>query len=120
MLAGFDEDLAEQINQVSNRIRGLLTHIHPALERAIGPNLSHPAGLDLLQRHPTPSAMQAAGRRRLETRLVKLAPRLAGRLATSIVAALKEQTVVVAGTAAAGQVLPRFGRAISDTAPPTR
>ncbi len=34
MLAGFDEDLAEQINQVSNRIRGLLTQIHPALERA--------------------------------------------------------------------------------------
>jgi transposase len=113
MLAGFDEDLAEQINQVSNRIRGLLTHIHPALERALGPNLQHPAILDLLQRYPSPAAMQAAGRRRLETRLVKLAPRIAGRLATSIVAALNEQTVVVAGTAAAGQVLPRLAEQLA-------
>ena len=31
MLCGFDEDLAGQITQVSNRIRGLLTQIHPAL-----------------------------------------------------------------------------------------
>lgn len=73
MLAGFDEDPAEQINQVSNRIRGSLTHIHPALERAIGPNLQHPAVLDLLQRYPSPQAMQTAGRLRLEARLVKLA-----------------------------------------------
>ena len=35
MLAGFDEDLAFQINRVSNRIRGLLTQIHLALERAV-------------------------------------------------------------------------------------
>lgn len=113
MLAGFDEDLAEQINQVSNRIRGLLTHIHPALERAIGPNLQHPAVLDLLQRYPSPAAMRAAGRRRLEARLVKLAPRIAGRLAASIVAALGEQTVVVAGTQAAGQVLPRLAEQLA-------
>src|SRR4051794_593082 len=41
MLCGFDEDLAGQITQVSNRIRGLLTQIHPALERVIGPHLDH-------------------------------------------------------------------------------
>lgn len=43
MLAGFDEDLAGQINQVPNRVRGLLTQIHPALERVIGPELHHRA-----------------------------------------------------------------------------
>lgn len=32
MLCGFDDDLAGQITQVSHRIRGLLTQIHPALE----------------------------------------------------------------------------------------
>jgi transposase len=32
MLCGFDDDLASQITQTSNRIRGLLTQIHPALE----------------------------------------------------------------------------------------
>jgi transposase len=29
MLSGFDEDLAGQINRTSNRVRGLLTQIHP-------------------------------------------------------------------------------------------
>lgn len=36
--------------QTSNRIRGLLTQIHPALERVIGPHLDHPAILDLIER----------------------------------------------------------------------
>ncbi|AGK51574.1 transposase family protein [Burkholderia thailandensis MSMB121] len=31
MLCGFDDDLAAQVTQTSNRIRGLLTQIHPAL-----------------------------------------------------------------------------------------
>ncbi|CAJ6581240.1 transposase [Burkholderia pseudomallei] len=43
MLCGFDDDLAAQITQTSNRIRGLLTQIHPALERVLGPRLDHPA-----------------------------------------------------------------------------
>ena len=108
MLAGFDEDLAEQINQVSNRIRGLLTHIHPALERALGPDLQHPAVLDLLQRYPSAKALRSAGRTRLQARLSKLAPRVAGRLTDAVVSALGEQTVVVAGTDAVAQVLPRL------------
>src|SRR5690606_19492193 len=54
MLCGFDDDLAEQITQVSNRMRGLLTQIHPALERVLGPRLDHPAVLDLLERYPSP------------------------------------------------------------------
>lgn len=32
VLSGFDDDLAGQITATSNRIRGLLTQIHPALE----------------------------------------------------------------------------------------
>src|SRR5207344_2591690 len=71
MLAGFDEDLAAQINQVSNRIRGLLTQIHPALERVLGPKLDHPAVLDLLQRSPAPQAIRGLGRARLAARLRK-------------------------------------------------
>ncbi len=41
MLCGFDDDLAAQTTQASNRIRGLLTQIHPALERVLGPRLDH-------------------------------------------------------------------------------
>ena len=37
MLTGFDLDLARQVNQSANRIRGLYTQIHPALEAVVGP-----------------------------------------------------------------------------------
>ena len=37
MLCGYDDDLAKQATPTSNRIRGLLTQIHPGLERAVGP-----------------------------------------------------------------------------------
>jgi transposase len=113
MLSGFDEDLAGQINRTSNRVRGLLTQIHPALERAIGPRLTHPAVLDVLQKYPSPQAMQNAGRARLANRMRKLAPRIADRLAADITDALKEQTVVVAGTNAAAQVLPRLAEQLA-------
>jgi transposase len=113
MLAGFDEDLAGQINQTTNRIRGLLTQIHPALERVIGPRLNHPAVLDLLERYPSPAAMRSAGRARLATRLRRNAPRIGDRLADQIVAALGEQTVVVTGTGAAAQVLTRLAEQLT-------
>ena len=48
MLAGADDDLAAQITASSNRLRGLLTQIHPALERVLGPRITHPAVADLL------------------------------------------------------------------------
>ena len=32
MLTGFDLDLARQVNQTANRVRGLYTQIHPTLE----------------------------------------------------------------------------------------
>ena len=108
MLCGFDDDLAAQITATSNRIRGLLTQIHPALERVIGPHLDHPAVLDLLQHYPSPAALTAAGEKRIGNRLVKLAPRLGRRLAGEIIQALSEQTVVVIGTNAASVVVPRL------------
>ena len=57
MLCGFDDDLAQQATAASNRIRGLLTQIHPALERVIGPHLDHPAMAELLVKYPTPDAL---------------------------------------------------------------
>lgn len=113
MLCGFDDDVVGQATATSNRIRGLLTQIHPALERVLGPHLDHPAVLDLLQRYPSPAAMKAAGSARLGNRLVKLAPRMGRRLATEIVQALSEQTVVVVGTNAASLVLPRLAEQLT-------
>ena len=108
MLCGFDDDLRAQITATSNRARGLLTQIHPALERVVGPRLDHPAVLDLIQAWPTPGALAAAGTRRIGTRLRRSAPRLADKLAAQITAALGEQTVVVTGTNAAAVVLPKL------------
>ena len=65
LLCGFDDDLAQEITQMSNRIRGLLTQIHPALERVLGPRLVHPAVLALLQKYPSPQALSMVSEKRL-------------------------------------------------------
>jgi transposase len=108
MLCGFDDDLAKQVTATSNRLRGLLTQIHPALERVLGPRLDHPAVLDLIHTWPTPTQLRAAGRRRVATRLKKQAPRMYDRLTEEIFEALDQQTVVVVGTNAAAVVLPQL------------
>jgi transposase len=108
MLCGFDDDLRSQITATSNRLRGLLTQIHPGLECVLGAHLEHPAVLDLIETWPTPADLAAAGTKRISTRLAKRAPRLATRLAKQIAQALSEQSVVVTGTDAAGIVLPKL------------
>ena len=110
LLCGFDDDLAGQITQVSNRIRRLLTQIHPALERVLGPRLDHPAVCALLQKYPSPQTLSATSEKRLATHLSKLAPRLAKTLPAEIFKALSEQTVVVPGTQAVGLVLPKLAQ----------
>src|SRR5690606_9906046 len=42
MLVGHDDDLAGEATRISNRLRGLLTQIHPSLERVLGPRIHHP------------------------------------------------------------------------------
>ncbi len=108
ILFGFDDDLAAQITQVSNRVRGLLTQIHPMLEKVLGPRLDHPAILDLLQRYPSPDDLRQAGQKRVAARLLKRAPRKGWVWAADIFDALDQQTVTVAGTNAASIVLPRL------------
>ncbi|UZF16563.1 IS110 family transposase [Ralstonia pseudosolanacearum] len=112
MLCGFDDDLTAQVTQTSNRIRGLLTQIHPALERVLGPRLDHPAVLDLLERYPSPAALAETSEKTLANRLTKLAPRMGKRLAAEIVQALGEQTVVVPGQAAT-VVMPRLAKQLA-------
>jgi transposase len=106
MLVGFDDDLAGEATRISNRLRGLLTQIHPSLERALGPRLHHQAVLDLLQRHGSPGQLRRMGRANLVRFLTSRAPRLAKRLTDEIIAALDEQTVVVPGTDAAVLIVP--------------
>jgi transposase len=106
MIVGFDDDLAGEATRISNRLRGLLTQIHPALERVLGPRLDHPAVLTLLEQFGSPAALRKAGRRRLVSLARPRAPRLAERLVEDIFTALDEQTVIVPGTDAAALIVP--------------
>jgi len=108
MLCGFDDDLAKQATATSNRIRGLLTQIHPALERVVGKHLDHPAMVELLVKYPTPETLRKAGQKRVAALLSRHAPRAGKTWTQDVFAALGEQTVVVAGTNAAGTVLPQL------------
>lgn len=106
MIVGFDDDLACEATRVSNRLRGLLTQIHPSLERVLGPKVQHPAVLKLLGQFGSPAQIRKAGRRRLVTLIRPKAPQMAERLVEDISTAQDEQTVVVPGTDAAALIVP--------------
>lgn len=110
MLTGFDLDLARQVNQTTNRIRGLYTQTHPALEAVLGPWLEHDAVLQVVAAWPTPAALRKAGRARIDAKLNKHGCRRHSAWAQAITDALERQTVTVAGTDAAGVVLPHLAR----------
>jgi transposase len=114
VLVGYDDDLAGEVTRISNRIRGLLTQIHPPLERVLGPKLQHPAVLQLLSQCGGPAGIRKAGRAKLAELVKKRAPRMGARLVEQIFTALDAQTVVVPGTAAAETVLPRLADSLSD------
>ncbi|HLS01274.1 MAG TPA: IS110 family transposase [Beutenbergiaceae bacterium] len=114
VLAGFDDDLLAQTTATRNRLRGLLTQIHPGLERVVGPKLHHTGVLDALTRWPTPQALQTAGRSQVRNRIAKHNPRLAAKLTQDIFAALDAQTVVVPGTNAAATIVPMLATQLTE------
>ncbi|MEU8265275.1 IS110 family transposase [Micromonospora sp. NPDC048999] len=114
MLIGYDDDLAGEATRVSNRIRGLLIQIHPALERVLGPKIQHKAVLELLSRCGGPIGLRKAGRRKLTQIAVKNAPRMGTALVEAISTALDEQTVTVPGSQAAETILPRLADSLRE------
>lgn len=114
VIVGFDDDLAGELTRVTNRIHGLLTQIHPALERAIGARLQRKAVLELPSRFGGPTGLRAAGRRRLLAVARPRAPRSYEKIIGAIMAALDEQTVTVPGTKAAELVLPKLADQLAD------
>lgn len=114
MLTGFDQDLAAMTNQTINRIRGLYLHIHPALERFLGSHLDHRAMLEVIKTWPTPTQLRKVGRARIDAKLAKHGARRHRVWAQELLEALAEQTVVVAGTEAAGLVLPHLAAQLAE------
>jgi transposase len=105
VLGGHDDDLAHDRTRTANRLRDMLLQASPAVERVLGDRLEHPAVRALLERYPTPSAMRAAGRRRLLKIVQPKAPRMGERLITELQAALESQTVTVPAEATIGRVV---------------
>lgn len=113
MIVGFDDDLAGEATPISNRLRGLLTQIHPHLERVLGPRIQHPVALRLLNQFGSPALIRKAGRRQLVSLMRPRAPRMAERLVVEdIFTTLDEQTVVVPGTDAAALIVPSLASSL--------
>ena len=104
-------DLARQVNQTTGRIRGpCAPRPRPALEKILGPWLEHDAVLEVIVSWPTPAALRKAGRARVNAKLKAHGARRHATWAGAIIDALTAQSVVVAGTDAAGVVLPHLAR----------
>ncbi|PZQ74863.1 MAG: IS110 family transposase, partial [Micrococcus luteus] len=115
MLAGFDDDLAAQITATSNRLRGLLTQIHPALERVFpGGTLSTDLVLELLEKFGGPTGFTSAGRGRVLRFARSHSRRDPSALVEKIFTALSEQTVTVPATAAVELVIPRVAGQVKE------
>jgi transposase len=105
VLAGYDDDLAAQTTRLTNRLRDALLHVHPALERLLGPRMERGGVIDLLAAAPTPAALRELGIDAITETMRVRSPRLAKTLPVQILAALDTQTVVVPGTTAFGRVI---------------
>ncbi|WP_152188098.1 IS110 family RNA-guided transposase [Georgenia satyanarayanai] len=114
VIVGYDDDLAGEVTRVSNRIRGLLTQIHPALERVLGPKVQHQAVLELLIRFGGPQGLASDSRRQLLAATKTRAPRSYEALINALTTALQEQTVTVPGTRAAELVLPKLATTLRE------
>jgi transposase len=105
VLNGLDVDLAADATRHANRLRDALTSISPALERAVGTKLQHAGVRDLLAKHPTPTALRAAGKTRIRTVVSKGSPRMGTSITERVWTALDEQTVSVPAETTLGRVI---------------
>ena len=101
---GRRRDLIEEQTRRLNRLRGLLSSVHPGLERDLDVTCKGP--VVLLTRYVTPTEIRQAGKRRIMAHLAKT-PHVqrAEALADHALAAARAQTLAVPGeTAMAGLV----------------
>ena len=105
VLNGRDVDLAGDATRTINRCRDALVAISPALERVVGPKLTHSGVQDLMGRWATPTALRTAGKTRVRTLIAKRSPRLADKLTDQIWDALDAQTLTLPAEDTWGEVI---------------
>jgi transposase len=99
------ELVAEQTRRI-NRLRDLLSSIHPGLEHVVDPTTK--AGQQLLSRYVTPAEIRRAGRRRLLEHILRagrIPRRHAEALADQALAGAHEQTIAIAGERVAAELV---------------
>jgi transposase len=97
--------VAEQTRRI-NRLRDLLSSIHPGLEHVVDPTTK--AGQRLLSRYVTPAEIRRAGRRRLLEHIRaagRIPRRVAEELTEKALAAAHEQTIAIAGERVAADLV---------------
>lgn len=105
MLSGFDDDIACDCTRTINRLRSVLTQIHPTVERVFaGSVLVRDSALDLLIHYKGPQELKHAGYHRVRNWILKHT----SKDPTALVDALKAQTVTVPGTDTAEVVIPQL------------
>jgi len=104
-LAGYLDDLTDDITRDKNRLRGTLLQLHAPLEQVLGPRLGQCGVLPLLQRYPTPDALRLASDATLEVLLRAHGSRRATRLVAEIREALPRQTLNPTGTTRLGEAI---------------
>lgn len=113
VLVGYDDDLAAESTRLANRLRGALLQVSPALERAFGAKVMHPAVLALLGELPIPARLRAAGPGRIRAVLDRHARRGTAELTDKVMAALAAQHVITPGTDELGQVIVGLTRSLT-------
>ena len=109
MLSGFDDDTSSNGTTTVNRLRSLLTQIHPSLERVFaGSTRTRIPILDLLIHYENPTRLKKAGRTRVLAWLSRRSHHNPDVLVDSIFVALAARTVTVPGTEAAELVIPQL------------
>jgi transposase len=106
-------DLIADRTRAVNRLRGLLTSIFPALERAL-PDLTQAGPLILLTGYQTPAAIRAAGAAGLQSWLAGRKARNAGKLAALATAAAAPQHAVLPGEQLTATMIAAIAQEVMD------
>lgn len=105
-------DLTADRTRRINRLRGQLTGIFPALERAL--DLSNTGPLILLSGYQTPAALRRTGRKRLETWLRNRKVRSPEALTAAAMEAAERQHTAVPGEEIIAQVIHTLAKEVMD------